>query len=163
MTVMLAVVTAYIEVNGFRAAREGVMHHILKFVRLSIVVSGLALAAGCGDRPQISYYLIHPAAGERAVPEAEETIIKAVLDKVAGTYQLAKAKPSDEGIIRYYQPNQSLFIAFYAKRSEGKIAVHLRPLTRGFETREYYQQFHKSLVAALAQNFPGRIATMTEP
>ncbi len=139
------------------------MNNLSKLVRLSLVVFGLVLAVGCGERPKISYYMIHPASGQSAVTEAEETRIKAVLDQVAAKYEMAKAKPSDEGIIRYYQPNPGLFIAFYAKRSEGKIAVHLKPLTRGFESREYYQQFHKSLVAALSQAFPGRIATMTEP
>jgi hypothetical protein len=139
------------------------MHYLSKLVRLGVVVLGVVLAVGCGERPKISYYMIHPAAGQSAITEAEEEKIKGVLDQVAVKFEMAKSKPSDEGIIRYYQPNPSLFIAFYAKRSEGKIAVHLKPLTRGFESREYYQQFHKSLVAALAQSFPGRVATLTEP
>lgn len=136
---------------------------LLKLVRLSVVVFGLALMAGCGERPQITYYLIHPAAGQGKVIEADEDRIRAVLDQVAATYQMPKTKPSDEGIIRYYQPTPSLTIAFYAKRTNGKIAIHLMPLSRGFEKRDYYLQFHRSLVDALSRNFPGRVATMKEP
>ena len=139
------------------------MHLVSKLAWLCVVVCGLALVAGCGARPQIAYYLVHPAAGQAKVTEADEDRLRGVLDEVAASYKMPKTKPSDVDIIRYYQPTSDLTIAFYAKRTAGKIAVHLRPLSRGFESREYYQQFHRSLVEALSQNFPGRIATMTEP
>jgi len=139
------------------------MRLVSKLVWLSIMVSGLVLVAGCGERPRIDYYLVHPAEGQAKVLEADEDRLRVVLDQVAAAYKMPKTKPSDVDIIRYYQPTPDLTIAFYAKRTAGKIAVHLRPLSRGFESREYYQQFHRSLVAALSQNFPGRIATMTEP
>ncbi|MEI6167245.1 MAG: hypothetical protein WCS52_08615 [bacterium] len=134
-----------------------------KLARLSVVVCALALLAGCGERPKIAYYLIYPAAGEPKVTDADETRLKEVLDRVATTYQMSKTKPSDLDIIRYYQPTPSLTIAFYAKRTSGRIAVHLMPLTRGLDSREYYQQFHRALVDALSQNFPGRVASMKEP
>lgn len=139
------------------------MRLINKLARLSLVVYGLILFTGCGERPQIPYYLIHPSQGQAKMTEAEEDKVRAVLDQLAATFQMPKTKPSDAGIIRYYQPTPSLTIAFYAKRVEGKIAVHLMPLVRGFEKREHYQKFHQALVAALSQNFPGRIGTMKEP
>jgi hypothetical protein len=134
-----------------------------KLARLSVVVCSLALIAGCGERPKIAYYLIYPAAGEAKVTDADETRLKGVLDQVATTYQMSKTKPSDLDIIRYYQPTPSLTIAFYAKRTGGKVAVHFMPLTRGFESRDYYQQFHRTLVDTLSKNFPERVATMKEP
>lgn len=139
------------------------MRLVSKLAWLSVVVCGLALIAGCGERPQIAYYLVHPAAGQAKVVEADEDRLRAVLDEVAASYKMPKTKPSDVDIIRYYQPTPSLTIAFYAKRSAGKIAVHLMPLTRGFDKRDYYQQFHRTLVEALSREFPGRIATMKEP
>lgn len=139
------------------------MKFLSKLIPMAVLVFGLVLVSGCGERPRISYYLIHPAAGQSKVTEAEEDQIRAMLDQVAALYKMAKTKPSDAGIIRYYQPTPSLTIAFYAKRVEGKIAVHLLPLSRGFEQREYYQKFHQTLVTALSQNFPGRVATMREP
>lgn len=134
-----------------------------RFVTLSMVVLGLFLVAGCGERPQIAFYMVQPLVGQEKVTEADEDRLRAVLDKVAAAYQMPKTKPSDEDIIRYYQPTSSLTVAFYAKRANGNIAVHLLPLSRGFERREYYQQFHASLVAALSQNFPGRVLTSKEP
>ncbi len=139
------------------------MRLLNKLVMLSVVVTGLVLAAGCGERPKIAYYLVYPAAGQTVMSETEEARIKSLLDQVAAAYNMPKTKPSDVDIIRYYQPTPSLTIGFYAKRSGGKIAVHLRPLTRGFETREYYQQFHRTLVNTLSQNYPDRVATMWEP
>jgi len=139
------------------------MHPLTKWLRLLVVVFGLVLVAGCGERPQITYYLICPPEGQSKVSEVDEDRIRAMLDKVAAAYQMAKTKPSDLDIIRYYQPTPSLTIGFYAKRNAGKIAIHLIPLSRGVETREYYQQFHQSLVAALSRNFSGRVASMKEP
>lgn len=136
---------------------------INSLVRLSVVVFSLLVFAGCGERPQIAYYLIHPPQGQAKMSEADEDQVRAVLDQVAVAFQMPKTKPSDVGIIRYYQPTPSLTIAFYAKRVDGKIAVHLLPLSRGFERRAHYQKFHQALVAALSQNFPGRIATRKEP
>ncbi|MEI8140867.1 MAG: hypothetical protein WCI03_13495 [bacterium] len=136
---------------------------VSKFVRLSVLVSGLVFVAGCGERPPITYYLIHPAAGQAKVVDADEDRIRALLDQVAAAYKMPKAKPSDEDIIRYYQPTPSLTIAFYAKRTGGKVAVHFMPLTRGFESREYFQQFHRTLVDTLSKNFPERVTTMKEP
>lgn len=139
------------------------MRLINKLTGLSIVVFGLILCIGCGERTQISYYLIHPPQGQVNMTEAEEDKVRDVLDQVAVAFQMPKTKPSDVGIIRYYQPTSSLTIAFYAKRVDGKIAVHLMPLSRGFERRQHYQRFHQTLVTTLSQNFPGRVATMREP
>jgi len=139
------------------------MRYLSQLVRMSVFFLGLVLLAGCGERPQITYYLIYPAPGQTKVVDADEDRVRAVLDQVANKYQMSKAKPSDEDIIRYYQPTPDLTIAFYAKRSAGKLAVHLKPISPGVESREYYQQFHSSLVHALSQNFPDRVATMKEP
>ena len=149
--------------DRIRWAGRLTMHLLSKWVRLCVVVFGLIVVVGCGERPPIAYYLILPAAGQAKVLESEEDRLRVVLDQVAVAYKMPKTKPSDAGIIRYYQPTESLTIAFYAERSSGNIAVHLIPLSRGFESREYYQLFHKSLVAALSQAFPGRVAAMKEP
>ena len=138
------------------------MRFISKLACLGGVVFALVLLAGCGERPKITYYLIYPVEGAAKVTEAEETRLKSTLDQVAASYKMAKTKPSDVDIIRYYQPTPSLTIAFYAKRTDGRIAVHLIPLTRGLDRREYYQKFHRSLANALSQNFPGRVGTMQE-
>ena len=139
------------------------MHLVSKWGGLTLLVVGLVLGAGCGERPKITYYLIYPAAGQEKVTDRDEDQIRKMLDQVAAAYQMSKTKPSDEDVFRYYQPTPSLPIGFYAKRGGGKVAVHLMPLSPGVEKREYYQQFHKSLVEALSQSFQGRVASMVEP
>jgi len=139
------------------------MNLLSKLAMLGVVIFGLILVSGCGARPKITYYLIYPAAGQSRVSESEEDQVRALLDSVAVAYRMPKTKPSDEGIIRYYQPTADLTVAFYAKRENGRMAVHLKPLSPGFERREYYQEFRQSLADTLSRGFPGRVAVMTEP